>query len=101
MELDYPHSFSADEAKSRLEALGKYLQAKHGIAVNWDGSTGRFDGKYLVVSIQGEFTVEEAMVKLRGKDPGFMWRKKATEYMRHKLDQYLDPSKGLDSLPVA
>jgi hypothetical protein len=80
-------------------ALGEYLDNRHKIRTEWDGDTGRFKGKYLVVSVEGEFSVEEKQVTLRGKDPGMLWRKKASDYLRHKLEKYLDPQTPLDALP--
>jgi len=101
MNLDHPHSLGKDDAKARLELLGQYLKSKHGIVVTWEGDKGRFDGKYLVVKIQGEFDVDEAVVRLRGKDPGMLWRKKATDYMRNKLEKYLNAATPAAELPTS
>ncbi len=101
MNIDFAHNLGKSAAKARMEALGEYLANKHKIITRWDGDTGHFKGKYLVVSIEGQFTVDETSVKLRGKDPGMLWRKKATEYLQHKLKIYLDPKTALEQLPRA
>ncbi len=36
----------------------------------------------------------------RGDDPGFLWRKKATEYIKNKLETYLDPTTAAADLPT-
>lgn len=100
MRIDYPHPFSVDDARTRLEALGDYLNNRHGIKIGWsDPNTASFDGKYLVVRIEGEMQLAEGIVKLRGKDPGMLWRKKAKGYLEKKLREYLDPETSIDDLP--
>jgi hypothetical protein len=99
MDFDYSHSLSREEARTRLQALGEYLTNRHGLQVTWNGDRGSFRGKYLVVSIEGDLTIEDKQVKFRGKDPGFLWRKKAIAYMKGKLEKYLDSSTPVASLP--
>ena len=53
----------------------------------------------LVVKIDGEMRLEQGFVRFRGEDPGFLWRKKATEYIQGKLKSYLDPKTTLGDLP--
>ncbi len=99
MNIDHKHTLSTQEAKERLTALGDYLKNRHGIAITWkDDETASFSGKYLVVKIQGEMSLTDGLVKLRGKDPGMLWRKKATNYLKGKLETYLDPGTPLDAL---
>ena len=40
-------------------------------------------------------------VRFKGEDPGFLWRKKATEYIEGKLKAYLDPKVTISDLPRA
>ena len=98
MEFDYPYEVPRDEAKTRLEVLGLYLINRHGIQVTWAGETATFNGKYMIVKIQGEMTVDDGVVHVLGKDPGRMWRSKAVEYLKSKLATYLDPSTPVDQL---
>ena len=58
-------------------------------------------GKYLVVKIDGEMSVGPNAVRFKGEDPGFLWRKKATEYIEGKLKAYLDPKVTISDLPRA
>jgi hypothetical protein len=100
MEIDFKHGLSDAEAKSRLDALGEYLGNKHGIKVGWvDPTRAKFTGKYLVVKIDGELTVAPGIVRFRGEDPGFLWRKRAVEYIEGKLAKYLDAKVALADLP--
>lgn len=97
MEIDFPYAFSDQDALSRLQILGQYLTNRHGITVTWiDSSHARFSGKYMVVSIQGELSIGSGRAQFKGDDPGFLWRKRATEYIRGKLATYLDPN-----IPIA
>lgn len=100
MEIDYKHALTEEDARARLERLGSYLANKHGIKVDWNGTKAKFFGKYLVVTIDGELAVAPGVVTFRGADPGFLWRKKATQYIQGKLEKYLDPKLTLADLPT-
>ena len=97
--LEHRFSMPKDDARARLQALGEYLQNKHGLSVSWSGDTAAVSGRYLVVSIDGRLTVSEGVARFSGKDPGFLWRGKAKDYLEYKLKTYLDPAKSLDQLP--
>jgi hypothetical protein len=102
MELEYRHSFSPDEARERVRALTDYLSNKHGMKVQWTGpDSAKVQGKYTLVSIEADLTLESGRVQVQGKDPGFMWRVPAKKYIEGKLVQYLDSAKSLDILPRA
>jgi hypothetical protein len=99
MEIDFPYVLSDQDAKTRLVALGEYLDHRHGIKVSWlEDARARFSGKYLVVKIDGELTLGNGHARFKGEDPGFLWRKKASEYIQGKLAKYLDPKSSLDDL---
>ena len=99
MEIDYKHGLSDEDAKARLDALGEYLGNKHGIKVQWvNPTTAKFTGKYMVVKIDGQLTMAPGVVKFRGEDPGFLWRKRAVEYIEGKISKYLDPKTALADL---
>lgn len=99
MVIDYDHSLSKDEARTRLQALGDYLRNRHGIDVTWNGDKAAFKGKYLVVKFSGELTFGDRTVHFRGEDPGMLWRKRAIKYLTGKLDTYLNPRTPLTELP--
>jgi putative polyhydroxyalkanoate system protein len=99
MEINHKHALPMSDARARLEVLGEYLHNRHGIKVTWNGDRARFAGKYLVVKIDGEMSVSPNSVSFRGEDPGFLWRKKATEYIEEKLKAYLDPAVTISELP--
>ncbi|MCP4445686.1 MAG: hypothetical protein GY811_10155 [Myxococcales bacterium] len=100
MQFDYPHSVGLEDARARVDVLCIYLRNRHGIKVNWNGNTGSFDGKYLMVTIQGKMQIEDAQIHFDGKDPGMLWRKKAVEYLKEKLAVYLDPNTPIAELPT-
>jgi hypothetical protein len=101
LNIEHKHSLPADDAKARVHALGDYLQNRHGIGVTWDpsGEQAKVHGKYLVVDIEGAVRFAPGVVLFEGKDPGFLWRGKATKYLAEKLQKYLNPDTPLDSLP--
>ena len=100
MRIDYTHPLSRDDVRARLRALSEYLLNRHGIEIQWaDEDNAYFKGKYMVVKIEGELTIEDGVVKLRGKDPGMLWRKKAKGYLEGKLCTYLDPNTPIEELP--
>jgi hypothetical protein len=102
MEIEFRYELSDEDARSRLDILGRYLANKHGIQVTWvDPLKARFIGKYLVVRIDGELTLGNALVRFRGEDPGFLWRGRAKEYIQGKLAKYLDPKIPPDQLPTS
>ncbi|MEO8699315.1 MAG: polyhydroxyalkanoic acid system family protein [Kofleriaceae bacterium] len=101
MEIDFQYALSDDEARSRLEILGAYLVNRHGIKVTWlDENRARFSGKYLVVRIDGELTLNSGKGQFKGEDPGFLWRGRAKDYIEGKLSKYLDPKTDPTQLPT-
>ena len=103
MEIDFRYAPpSDDDARARLEVLGKYLGNKHGITVAWvDAKRAKFTGKYLVVKIDGELSINNGTAQFRGEDPGFLWRNRAKDYIQGKLAKYLDPKLQLADLPTS
>src|SRR5262249_9228395 len=100
MEIDYRHSLPDDDARARLHLLGEYLTNRHGIKVSWlDTNRAKFSGKYLVVKIEGELSMTPGMARCRGEAHGFLWRRKASDYIEGKLAKYLAPKVPLAELP--
>jgi len=100
MKVEYSiGSLSLEDAKARLGALGEYLGNRHGIHVTWSGDSATVKGKYLVVTIDGSLAFQGGKAVFEGKDPGFLWRGKAKDYLHKKLSVYLDPTRTLDDLP--
>jgi hypothetical protein len=102
MEIDFPYALSDQDARARLDVLGLYLNNRHGIQVTWlpDGRA-RFNGRYLVVKIDGELTLGDGHARFRGEDPGFLWRTRAKDYIQGKLAKYLDPNVAIADLPTS
>lgn len=100
LRVEFPlGSLPPAEAKARLVALGDYLQNRHGINVTWRGESAEVRGKYMVVSIEGAMSLTADQAVFEGKDPGFLWRGKAKEYLGDKLAKYLNPATKLEDLP--
>jgi hypothetical protein len=100
LRVEYPlGSLSKDEGMARLAALGEYLQNRHGINVTWRGESAEIRGKYMVVSIEGSMSLTADKAVFEGKDPGFLWRGKARDYLAGKLAKYLDAATKLEDLP--
>jgi hypothetical protein len=100
MRIEYPHKLSRDEARQRLQALGEYLQKRHGITISWpEADRAVVRGKYMVVAIEGEMRLGDDAVLFEGKDPGMLFRKKARDYLVGKLDIYLDAATPAAELP--
>ena len=98
LRIDFPTQLPLEEKKARLQALGEYLGTRHGIRVTWSGDTADVKGKYLVVSVEGKLWFEPGKAIFEGKDPGFLWRGKAKDYLEGKLRTYLDPGTKLEDL---
>ena len=100
MELEHPHKFDQTEARERARALTDYLANRHGMQVSWlDDDRALVKGKYTVVSIDVEVSVEAGKVCVKGKDPGMLWRSPAKKYVSSKLQAYFDPANAAASLP--
>ena len=81
---------------------GERIETPGHDTLSWlDDNKARFSGKYLVVRIDGELSLSSQIVRFRGEDPGFLWRRKATDYIEGKLSKYLDPKVTLADLPKA
>jgi hypothetical protein len=100
MKFDFPHKLAPEDARERLLKLGQYLTNRHGIQVGWTGDKGSFRGKYMVVHIEGELTLADGVVHVTAKDPGFLWRGRAMDYLKRKLGMYLDPNVSASQLPI-
>jgi hypothetical protein len=97
--VEFKHRLPAEDAKSRITALGDYLQNKYGIHASWQGDKLCIRGRYAVLSVEGTVTLLQGLVRMEGTDPGFLLRGKAKEYLHKKLSLYLDPNVALDNLP--
>jgi hypothetical protein len=102
MEIDFPYVLSDQDARTRLDLLGKYLTTKHGIQVTWiEAAKARFSGKYMMVKIEGELSLGNGLAQFKGEDPGFLLRGRAKDYIHGKLAMYLDPKTEVAELPTS
>jgi hypothetical protein len=100
MELEQSHRFAVQEARERIRALGDYLSQKHGMTVTWtDADHVSIRGKYTIVTVDANLSLEADRVRVTGKDPGMLWRLPAKSYVQSKLAKYLDPNEALEALP--
>ncbi len=101
LHVEVPHSLSQAEALERLRALGDYFVNRHGMNMRWESETvGHLAGRYLLIHIEGRFSIEQTRVQLDGKDPGVLLRRKAIDYLTRKISTYLNPATPIDQLPT-
>jgi hypothetical protein len=98
MQFEKPHSFTQEEALTRLQALTDYWSAKHGVQISWSGNTGQVKGKVKGVKFEGTMTVTGDLLTADIK-AGFLAEKLGgKQYVESKLDDYLDPSNSVEAL---
>jgi putative polyhydroxyalkanoate system protein len=98
MKIERKFSFTADEAKQRMQALTDYWHTKYGVKTDWNGNTGRTQGKVKGISFDARVDVAEKQLTCEA-DVGFLAeRLGARSYIERKLDEYLDPSKSVTAL---
>lgn len=90
------HTFDKNEALERLQALTDYWKTK-GINAEWNGFTGKLDGKVKGFEFSGELIIEDSEV-LASVKANLIARKVGRTYVTGKLEHYLDPKNSLDSL---
>lgn len=99
LNITVPFQVPAAEALERMRALGDYFHNRHGMTMRWESDTvAHLAGRYLVIAIEGTFRLGERAVHVDGKDPGFLVRAKATDYLERKIASYLDPATPVDQL---
>jgi hypothetical protein len=91
LSFEVPHQLSREEAKKRVEQLTGYWATKYGVATQWAGDTATLVGKVMGLKIEAQLTVAEGKVGGEASDPGFLFRKKAQDYLNHKFTQALKP----------
>jgi hypothetical protein len=99
MKIDRTHSFSIEEARSRLEALTTYWQTKYGITPRWSGNTLRCTGSVRGIDFDAKMDVAEKGITCEADVGWLAERLGARAYIEKKLGEYLDASKPLTALP--
>lgn len=99
IELEVEHSLPPESALLRVQALGEYYEHRHGAQVTWHDGNGEIQVKYIGIKLVVKVRVEPRRVHCEAPDPGFLLRKRGTEYLRKKITRYLDPAVPVDSLP--
>ncbi|MFO0744805.1 MAG: polyhydroxyalkanoic acid system family protein [Myxococcota bacterium] len=101
IELEVDHSLPAAVALARMHALGEYYQHRHGASVHWDDKTGDIQVKYVGLKLGVRVRVDDRRVHCEAPDPGFLLRRRGIEYLRKKIQRYLDPGTPVELLPRA
>ncbi len=91
LSFEVPHQLSRDEAKKRVEQLTQYWATKYGVDTKWAGDSATVSGKVMGLKIEAKLTVADGKVGGEASDPGFLFRKKAQDYLQHKFTQALKP----------
>jgi hypothetical protein len=98
MKLEFPHRLPLDDAKARISALLDYWGRKYGLKSTWTGDKATFTGKVMGIAFDGHFIVTASGLGGEATDPGFLFRGKATDYLKRKFGHYLDPQKTLQQV---
>ena len=99
MKIDRNHSFSLEEARSRLEALTTYWRTKYGITPQWSGNTLRCKGSVKGIDFDATMDVAEKAIKCEAEVGWLAERLGARAYIEKKLGEYLDPQRAVTALP--
>ena len=99
IELEVAHSLPITQALERLYALGDYYHHRHGAVVTWSDHVGDIVVRYLGLRLTVRVRLDDARVTCDAPDPGFLLRKKGLEYLRKKINRYLDPATAVSDLP--
>jgi putative polyhydroxyalkanoate system protein len=99
MKIDRSHSFSIEEARSRLEALTTFWQTRYGIRPQWSGNTLRCKGSVKGIDFDAKMDVAEKRIQCEAEVGWLAERLGARSYIERKLAEYLDPKKPVTDLP--
>jgi putative polyhydroxyalkanoate system protein len=90
--LEVPHTFTAEEAKSRLERFAESLQAQYGDKVSdleqtWNGNKLSFGFKTFGIKIAGAIEALEQKLLVTGEIPftAMMFKGKIESEVKEKL----------------
>jgi hypothetical protein len=93
-----PHTFTAEEAKSRLERFVDSLQAQYGDKVSdlqqsWDGNKLSFGFKTFGIKIAGAIEALEQKLHVTGEIPfsAMMFKGKIESEVKEKLQRLMRP----------
>ncbi|MCA9671875.1 MAG: polyhydroxyalkanoic acid system family protein [Myxococcales bacterium] len=98
MKADYPHSFSAEEALQRIQALTDYWSNRYGVKIGWSGSTANVEGKVKGVSFKGTVRVDETSITADIKVNFLAEKLGGKSYVDRKIKSYLDSGVPVDEL---
>jgi hypothetical protein len=98
MRLEKKHSFSADEALARLQALADYWNRKHGLRFDFTETRATVSGEVKGVKIRAEVHLEPGAIRVEADDPPLLLRAIAKAYVASKLDHFLDPALAVADL---
>lgn len=89
MKVEHSHNLDINEVRNRINKFGEFL-SREGISMNWESDNkAKVVGKYKVVIIDATVTISDKNVSIQGKDPGFLFRKVAENFLKEKMKEYL------------
>ncbi len=94
----YPYEMPREEAVQRVRALTDYWDARYGTRTEWQGHRGRIKGKGLGISFDATFTINSEIMVGEMKVSFLAVKMGGRQYLKRKLDEYLDPGKSLEEL---
>lgn len=98
MRIEVAHELEVGEVHARLRELAAYWQQKYGFEPLWTRDAADLAGSFMGLRFAARLTIAERLVVVEGPEPGFLLRRRVTEYVVRKLGEYLDPQTPLEAL---
>ena len=94
----YPHDMPRQEALDRVRALTDYWDTRYGTRTEWVGNRGSIRGRAFRISFEATFTINPGSMDGEMRVSFLAVRMGGRQYIKRKLDEYLDPANSLEDL---
>ncbi len=94
----YPYTMPQDEAVERVRALTDYWGARYGTRALWTGNRGNISGRVLGIKFKATFIIDPELMHGEMKVSFIAVKMGGRQYLKHKLDDYLNPEISLEQL---
>jgi hypothetical protein len=95
---EYPHSLGREEAVERIRALTDYWDAQYKTRTSWTENEGDISGRVLGLSFRAHFVIDRDRLHGTLRVSPLAVKMGGRQYLRYKLDEYMDPSVSVDEL---
>lgn len=94
----YPTDVPQAEAIARIQALTDYWDTRYRTRTDWCGNRGTIQGRVLGISFKARFSIDPGMLRGEMEVSFIAMKMGGRQYLKHKLDEYLDPSRSVEQL---